>query len=73
MSLSSTLPPPPTAEQMTLAWFMSPTGKAVLAAYMQAVSAHHNQQTVAIVNGQRKPPVVAQSVGGTSILELPIS
>lgn len=45
----------------------------MLASYMQAVYAGQNRQYVLTVAGVRKPPVVAQSAGGTSIVELTVS
>lgn len=68
---ASILPPPMSAEQITLAWLASPGGKSYLAAYIASVYAAHNRQYVVVrTNGKRLPSVTAQSVGPSSVIEI---
>lgn len=69
---ASILPPPPTAQQLTPAWFMSAAGKEYLAAIMAHASAAANLQIVVTKNGVRLPPVAAVTAGKSQVIEITV-
>ena len=65
------LPPPPTAEQITLLWLLE--HKQSLAQYLSAAYALANLQVVVTVGGVRQPPVAVKLGGTSALLEIKVS
>lgn len=65
------LPPPPTAEQITLPWLLE--NKQSLAQYMAATYALANLQIVVTVGGVRQPPIAVKLGGNSALLEIKVS
>jgi hypothetical protein len=68
MASPSSLPTPPTAPEIDLAWLIA--NKATLAAYLAAVYAHQNLQIVVIKSGVRSPPVAVRVAGTAAVIEI---
>lgn len=72
MDPNAALPPPPTADELTLKWFMDPASKVYLSALMARAYAVGNLQIIVIKNGIRQPPVTVQIAGLTAHVEITV-
>jgi hypothetical protein len=68
MSDSTSLVPPPSAEELTLPWLIE--NKATLANYMRAIYALSQLQVVVITSTGRRPATSVKIAGGSAVIEI---